>query len=126
DEPPDASPPAPNAEPSAAAPEAEESDSETPDSEAEPSADRGNMRYRTQRRGGKGLIDIKTTDRNGHVVATASVRDDDEVMITTTHGMMVRIRVAEISVIGRNTQGVRLIRLDEGDTVASLAKIAAD
>jgi DNA gyrase subunit A len=87
--------------------------------------ERGNMRYRVQRRGGKGLIDIKTTPRNGFVVATAAVKDQDEVMITTARGMLVRIRVSEISVIGRNTQGVRLIRLDENDTVASLAKIAA-
>jgi DNA gyrase subunit A len=91
----------------------------------EPPAERGNMRYRVQRRGGKGLIDIKTTQRNGFVVATAVVKDQDEVMITTARGMLVRTRVSEISVIGRNTQGVRLIRLDEGDTVASLAKIAA-
>jgi len=94
--------------------------------EVEPSGERGNVRYRTQRRGGKGLIDIKTTARNGDVVAIASVRDQDEVMIITARGMMVRTRVSEISVIGRNTQGVRLIRLDEGDTVASLAKIAAE
>jgi DNA gyrase subunit A len=93
---------------------------------AEQSSERGNVRYRTQRRGGKGLIDIKTTARNGDVVAIASVRDEDEVMIITARGMMVRTRVSEISVIGRNTQGVRLIRLDEGDTVASLAKIAAE
>jgi DNA gyrase subunit A len=93
---------------------------------AEPSGERGNVRYRTQRRGGKGQIDIKTTARNGDVVAIASVRDQDEVMIITARGMMVRTRVSEISVIGRNTQGVRLIRLDEGDTVASLAKIAAE
>jgi DNA gyrase subunit A len=104
--------------------------SDTPAEGAEASAEeqpaeRGNMRYRVQRRGGKGLIDIKTTQRNGFVVATAAVMDQDEVMITTARGMLVRIRVAEISVIGRNTQGVRLIRLDEGDTVASLAKIAA-
>jgi DNA gyrase subunit A len=97
------------------------------DAEPEPeSTQRGNMRYRTQRRGGKGLIDIKTTARNGDVVAIASVHDDDQVMITTTRGMLVRIRVSEIRVIGRNTQGVRLIRLEEGDTVAGMAKIAAE
>jgi DNA gyrase subunit A len=87
---------------------------------------RGNMRYRTQRRGGKGLIDIKTSARNGDVVAITSVHDDDQVMITTTRGMLVRIRVSDIRVIGRNTQGVRLIRLEEGDTVAGMAKIAAE
>lgn len=88
-------------------------------------SNKGGARYRLQRRGGKGLIDIKTTERNGSVVVTAAVRDSDEIMITTTRGMMVRLRVGDISVIGRNTQGVRLIRLDEGDSVASLAKIGA-
>ena len=79
--------------------------------------------YRSQSRGGKGLIDIKTTDRNGPVVAVAKVTDADEVMLTTTGGMVIRTRVADISTIGRNTQGVRLIRVEEGDTVGSLAKL---
>lgn len=79
--------------------------------------------YRSQSRGGKGLIDIKTTDRNGPVVAIAKVTDADEVMLTTTGGNIIRTRVADISLIGRNTQGVRLIRLDEGDAVGSLAKL---
>jgi DNA gyrase subunit A len=82
--------------------------------------------YRCQRRGGKGLIDIKTSDRNGAVVAVAKVNDQDEVMITTTGGILIRMRVADMRPIGRNTQGVRLIRLDEGDTVSSLAKIPED
>jgi DNA gyrase subunit A len=106
-------------------PAAEEAADESEQSAEGQPIERGNMRYRVQRRGGKGLIDIKTTARNGFVVATAAVKDQDEVMITTARGMLVRTRVSEISVIGRNTQGVRLIRLDEGDTVASLAKIAA-
>ncbi len=79
--------------------------------------------YRSQSRGGKGLIDIKTTDRNGPVVAIAKVSDDDEVMLTTIGGIIIRTRVGDISTIGRNTQGVRLIRVDEGDTVGSLAKL---
>jgi DNA gyrase subunit A len=79
--------------------------------------------YRAQGRGGKGLIDIKTTERNGPVVAVAKVRDDDEVMLTTTGGIIIRTRVADINLIGRNTQGVRLIRLDDGDAVGSLAKL---
>jgi DNA gyrase subunit A len=77
--------------------------------------------YRSQGRGGKGLIDIKTTDRNGPVVAIAKVTDADEVMLTTTGGIIIRTRVADISLIGRNTQGVRIIRVEEGDTVGSLA-----
>ncbi len=79
--------------------------------------------YRSQSRGGKGLIDIKTTDRNGPVVAVAKVTDDDEVMLTTVGGIIIRTRVADISQIGRNTQGVRIIRVDDGDTVGSLAKL---
>ena len=79
--------------------------------------------YRSQNRGGKGLIDIKTSDRNGSVVAVTKVTDADEVMLTTAQGILIRTRVADIRPIGRNTQGVRLIRLDEGDTVGSLAKL---
>ena len=79
--------------------------------------------YRSQSRGGKGLIDIKTSDRNGPVVAIAKVTDADEVMLTTARGILIRTRVADMRLIGRNTQGVRLIRLDEGDTVGSLAKM---
>src|SRR5262245_46554254 len=79
--------------------------------------------YRTQRRGGKGLIDIKTSERNGPVVAMAKVKDDDQVMLTTTGGNIIRTSVGEINLIGRNTQGVRLIRLDEEDAVGSLAKM---
>ncbi|MGC8640038.1 MAG: DNA gyrase subunit A [Isosphaeraceae bacterium] len=79
--------------------------------------------YRSQNRGGKGLIDIKTSDRNGPVVAVAKVTDADEVMLTTAKGILIRTRVADIRPIGRNTQGVRLIRLDEGDSVTNLAKL---
>ena len=79
--------------------------------------------YRSQSRGGKGLIDIKTTERNGSVVAVSKVTDADEVMLTTAGGIIIRTRVADISQIGRNTQGVRLIRVDEGDAVGSLAKL---
>jgi DNA gyrase subunit A len=79
--------------------------------------------YRSQHRGGKGLIDIKTTDRNGPVVAIVKVVDADEVMLTTSGGIIIRTRVADTNIIGRNTQGVRLIRVEEGDTVRSLAKL---
>ncbi|MDP3232926.1 MAG: DNA gyrase subunit A [Myxococcales bacterium] len=71
--------------------------------------------YRVQGRGGKGIIDIKTTDRNGRVVGAVQVRDEDEVMIVTTSGVLIRMKVSGISVIGRNTQGVRLITLDHAD-----------
>jgi DNA gyrase subunit A len=82
--------------------------------------------YRSQGRGGKGVIDIQTSDRNGPVVAVAKVMDNDEVMITTTRGNLIRTRMADLRLIGRNTQGVRLIRLDEGDLVGSLAKLPED
>ncbi len=79
--------------------------------------------YRTQARGGKGLIDIKTSERNGPVVAVAKVNDDDEVMLTTARGMAIRTAVAGISVIGRNTNGVRVMNLNEDDQVVSVAKL---
>src|SRR5262249_11360791 len=74
-------------------------------------------------RGGKGLIDIKTSDRNGPVVAIAKVTDADEVMLTTTGGILIRTKVGDMRLIGRNTQGVRLIKVEEGDSVSSLAKL---
>jgi DNA gyrase subunit A len=84
------------------------------------------MRYRKQRRGGKGLRDIRTSERNGQVVCVISVRDGDELMLITQQGMVTRTRVDEVRVIGRNTQGVRLISLNEGDKVVTAAKIAQE
>jgi DNA gyrase subunit A len=84
------------------------------------------MQYRRQRRGGKGLRDIKTTARNGKAVKILSVSAGDEVLMVTAQGMIQRIRVADISEIGRNTQGVRVIRLDEGDKLASIARIPSE
>ncbi len=83
------------------------------------------MRYRRQGRGGKGLRDIKTTDRNGKVVDVLSVSEDDEVLMITSGGKIQRIRVADINVIGRNTQGVRVIRLDDDDSLVSCALISS-
>ncbi|MDX2038169.1 MAG: DNA gyrase subunit A [Isosphaeraceae bacterium] len=79
--------------------------------------------YRSQGRGGKGLIDIKTSDRNGSVVAIAKVEEADEVMLTTSGGILIRTKISDTRPIGRNTQGVRLIRVEEGDEVRSLAKL---
>jgi DNA gyrase subunit A len=84
---------------------------------------RSGMSFRRQRRGGKGLRNIKTTDRNGKVVDITAVSDDDEVLMITAGGIIQRIRAGEISRIGRNTQGVRIIRLDEGDKLVSLARV---
>ncbi|PIR23849.1 MAG: DNA gyrase subunit A [Deltaproteobacteria bacterium CG11_big_fil_rev_8_21_14_0_20_45_16] len=82
--------------------------------------------YRTQSRGGKGIITIKTTDRNGSVVSALQACESDEVMIMTSGGKLIRMKVAEISIIGRNTQGMRLISLDEGEKVSSVARIVAE
>jgi DNA gyrase subunit A len=80
--------------------------------------------YRIQGRGGKGIIDIKTTERNGTVVGLAQVKDRDEVMLVTNGGMLIRIKVHDISVIGRNTQGVRLIALESsGEKVSGISKL---
>jgi DNA gyrase subunit A len=79
--------------------------------------------YRRQRRGGKGLRNIRTTDRNGKVVDVIGVNAADEVLMITAGGIIQRVRAADISRIGRNTQGVRIIRLDEGDKLVSLARV---
>lgn len=83
-------------------------------------------RYRTQRRGGKGLRDIKTTTRNGKVIGIVPVKDDDELIMMTTGGKIQRIAVREINVIGRNTQGVRIMSLDEGDKLAAIVRVPRD
>ena len=79
--------------------------------------------YRTQRRGGKGLINLKITDRTGPVVAVKEVTDDDELMLVTRNGVINRQHAREIRVIGRNTQGVKLVNLDEGDEVVDVARV---
>jgi DNA gyrase subunit A len=82
--------------------------------------------YRLQSRGGKGIIDIRTSDRNGKVVNLLAVKDDDEVMMITKDGQIVRTKVASISVIGRNTQGVRCISLNGDDKLVSVARIPSE
>jgi DNA gyrase subunit A len=79
---------------------------------------------RAQSRGGKGRIDIKTTDRNGPVVAVRCVKEGDSLMFISAGGMLVRVPAKSISQIGRNTQGVRLSRLKEGDKLIAAARIA--
>jgi DNA gyrase subunit A len=80
-------------------------------------------RYRTQRRGGKGVIDIKTTKRNGLVVGSVSVNDSDELLMMTVRGKIQRVAARDISVIGRNTQGVRIMSLDEGDKLTAIVRV---
>jgi DNA gyrase subunit A len=82
--------------------------------------------YRIQSRGGKGIITMKTTDRTGHVVGALTVRDQDEIMLITTGGQMVRIHVAGIREAGRNTMGVILIDLDPDDRLQAIAPVIAE
>jgi len=79
------------------------------------------VEYRTQTRGGIGLKDIQTSRRNGPVVALTCVTDRHEVFLVTEQGQIIRMRAADLRPIGRDTQGVRLMDLAEGDRVVSLA-----
>ena len=82
--------------------------------------------YRITNRGGKGVINIKTTDRNGKVVAVREVVDSDELMIITNNGIIIRTPIVNIRTIGRATQGVKLINLDKGDKVMDVARLVSD
>lgn len=82
--------------------------------------------YRSQARAGKGILTIKTTERNGPVVYSYQVTNQDQLMIITEHGKIIRLRVGDISVIGRNTQGVKLIALAKGEKVVGVAKVMED
>jgi DNA gyrase subunit A len=79
--------------------------------------------YRITRRGGKGVITVKTTDKVGKMIAMMEVVDKDELVIISTQGMVIRQSVKDIRVMGRNTQGVRVIRLNDGDSIADIARI---
>ena len=80
--------------------------------------------YRITSRGGKGIITMKTSDKTGRVVGVQQVTQDDQLMLVTNAGKIIRMRIKDIRVIGRNTQGVRLIELEEGERVVSLARLA--
>ena len=85
------------------------------------------MRYRKQRRGGKGLRDIRTSDRNGPVIGVASVRDDEDIMLITTQGMVNRTHINEIRMVGRNTQGVHIMQTSMTRIkISSIMKIAKE
>ncbi len=81
--------------------------------------------YKIQSRGGKGIINTKVTSKNGHVVNVLSVTEDDEIIVVTQNSMVVRFPVNQIRTVGRNTQGVKVIKLREKDAVASAMKVAA-
>ena len=82
--------------------------------------------YPRRNRGGQGIIDIKTSERNGDVVAARDVHEADDLMMITSSGMIIRTPVADVSLIGRNTQGVRLIRLEGEDRLVSVAPVAEE
>jgi DNA gyrase subunit A len=82
--------------------------------------------YRITKRGGKGIITVKTGDRNGKMISLMQVNDNDELVIMTVKGMVIRQGVNSIRVMGRNTQGVRLIKLNEGDKIADIARVVSE
>ena len=82
--------------------------------------------YRVQKRGGKGIITLKKTDKTGSIVALKEVIPDDELMMITRHGVIIRLPVDGIRVIGRNTQGVKVMNLDQGDTVVDVARVVKE
>jgi DNA gyrase subunit A len=105
---------------------AEPAPSSEEEGDGEGTRERSAMYYRKQRRGGKGIRDIRTSERNGPVVGVAAVRESDDVMLITTGGMVNRTHVREIRLVGRNTQGVRIMGLKEGDRIASIANVARE
>ena len=82
--------------------------------------------YRTQGRGGKGVINIKTTKKNGEVVRLKTVEDDDEIMVMTQNGMMIRLPVKDVRTVGRSSIGVRIMRIEAKDKVTSVAKVEGE
>ena len=105
---------------------ADEPELETEEAEGDDEVVGSSNQYRRQKRGGKGVKDIKVTKRNGNAVKILAVMDQDEVLMVTATGKIQRIRAGDINEIGRNTQGVRVIRLEENDKLVSMARIPAD
>jgi DNA gyrase subunit A len=79
--------------------------------------------YRITRRGGKGIVTILTTERNGLVVGSLQVGEEDQAMLVTDGGMMIRFRVSDVRTMGRYTQGVRLVRLRDGESVVAIERL---
>lgn len=82
--------------------------------------------YRVQNRGGKGILTMHITDKTGYLVGLKMVREDEDLMIINSNGIIIRIKIKDISVVGRNTQGVMLMRMDENESVMSVAKVEND
>lgn len=112
----------PEGEPASAGGDAPEPAS-TPETETPEDETSSSFRYRTQNRGGKGLRDIKTTERNGPVIGIVRVDETDELMMMTARGKIQRVAVSDFNTIGRNTQGVRIMSMDEGDTLAAIVRV---
>ena len=82
------------------------------------------MDYRLTNRGGKGVKTINITEKTGKLISLCDVVDEDDLMIITRNGITIRLEVASLRIMGRNTQGVRLINLKEDDAIAAVSKIA--
>ena len=82
--------------------------------------------YRTQGRGGKGIINVKTTDKNGKVVSIMRVKEESDILVMTANGKLIRVRSEDIRAVGRATQGVRLINLDEDDKVTAATLVESE
>src|SRR5690606_31898372 len=82
--------------------------------------------YRVTSRGGKGVITVKTSDKVGKLIAIKEVTDSDDLMIITQKGILIRQKVKDIRVMGRNAQGVKLIRLGKGDTISAVTRVIED
>lgn len=101
----------------AEAPESSDTDADSADSP------NSSQSYRTQRRGGGGLMDIKASKRNGPVIGIVPITDEDELLMITSKGKIQRTAATDISIIGRNTQGVRIMNVDDGDTLVAIVKV---
>ena len=82
--------------------------------------------YRVSHRGGKGIITVKTSEKTGKMVAIREVLETDDIVVITTNGIVIRQHANEVRMAGRNTQGVRLIRLESGDSISDVAAVAAE
>ncbi|MCR4413733.1 MAG: DNA gyrase subunit A, partial [Thermoguttaceae bacterium] len=103
--------------------EGEPDSPESADEEDDSGEGRSGFCYRTQNRGGKGLRDIKTEPRNGPVIGIVRVAEKDEIMMITARGKIQRVAVSDIRIVGRNTQGVKIMSLEEGDTLVAVKRV---
>ena len=112
--------------PEADVPETDDADSAEASDSSDSSSTSSTRSYRTQNRGGKGLRDIRTTERNGKVIGIVRVYNGDEVLMMTAHGKLQRIGLQDMRDMGRNTQGVRMMNLDKGDLLVAVKRIPRD